>query len=73
LHDGIKAAPKILDAHARTGQHLMVDELVQVTGNLQAMHLGAWGGVLAHGSFSLDESKGEILDQRHHCKYQCES
>jgi hypothetical protein len=57
LHDGVETFPEFIAAHAGVGQHFGLDEFVQVGGNLQAAHLGALGGVLAHGEVSLDKSK----------------
>jgi hypothetical protein len=57
LHDGVETFPELIAAHAGVGQHFGLDEFVQVGGNLQAAHLCAFGGVLAHGEFSLDKSK----------------
>jgi hypothetical protein len=57
LHDGIKAFPKLVAAHAGVGQHFGLDEFVQVGGNLQATYLRAFCFVLAHGAVSLGKSK----------------
>jgi hypothetical protein len=57
FYDGVETFPKFLAAHACVGQHFGLYEFVQVGGNLQAVHSGAFGGVLAHGEVSLDKSK----------------
>jgi hypothetical protein len=55
LHDGVKAFPKLVAAHAGVGQHFGFDELVQVGSNLQAVCFRALGAVLAHGEVSPDK------------------
>jgi hypothetical protein len=63
LHDGVKAFPELVAAHAGVGQHFGFDEFVQVRGNLQASYLRAFRGVLAHGEVSLDKSKRGNQDE----------
>jgi hypothetical protein len=50
LHDRIKPLPKMVCADARIGQNLGFDEVVQVSGDLQAMNSGAWLHGISHGA-----------------------
>jgi hypothetical protein len=46
-HDGVKASPEGIAANASAGQHLVVDEVKQLGGHLQAVNLGACSHVFS--------------------------
>jgi hypothetical protein len=52
-HDGVKASPEGIAANACAGQHLVVDEVKQLGGHLQAVNLGA----CSHVDSPLDVEK----------------
>ena len=60
MHDRVKPLPKVVGADTRIGQNLGLDEVVQVSGDLQAMNSGAWLHGIGHGAFQrLKSAKGK--------------